>query len=67
MGWLSSVGSMSRMTVPIFASYAFKYFGPNYIFLIVSLVCFVSNCVVIICYDWILPLQAEIEDLESPV
>lgn len=57
MGWLSSVGSMSRMSVPIFVSYAFKYTGPNYTFLFVALAVFLSNIAMIVFYPLIIPLK----------
>jgi len=55
MGWFSSVASIARMIVPIAASYCFYFFGPNYIFLFLSLLCQLTNIAVIILYPLILP------------
>lgn len=55
MGWLSSVGSIARMTVPVVASYAFNYLGPDYLFLGVTAIVFVSSVTSVVFYDTIVP------------
>ena len=56
MGWFSSTAAISRMSVPIAAAYAFTYIGPNYIFITVALMVFLSNIFVIIVYPVFLPV-----------
>lgn len=57
MGWLSSVGSIARMTVPIVASYAFNsaLVGPNYLFLGVTAIVFMATVTNIVFFDTIIP------------
>lgn len=65
MGWFSSTAAISRMTVPIAAAYAFTYIGPNYIFITIALMVYLSNIFAIIVYPVILPAVVESENEEG--
>jgi len=62
LGWLSSVGSIARMTIPIIASYAWAYIGPNYLFLGVTALVFVTGVALTVFYDQIVPKEEMDED-----
>ena len=61
MGWLSSVGSVARMTVPVVASYGFNGVGPNYLFLGVTALALISNVTLIVFYEKIIPKDEDID------
>jgi hypothetical protein len=67
MGWFSSTAAIARMTIPIGAAYAYTYIGPNYIFITVALMVFLSNIFAIIVYPVIMPMgqSAEAEEAEE--
>jgi len=64
LGWLSSVGSIARMTIPIIASYAWYYVGPNYLFLGVTIIVFATAVALAAFYGEIVP-KHEQEDETS--
>eukprot|EP01126_Amoeba_proteus_P021910 TRINITY_DN2227_c0_g1_i3.p1 TRINITY_DN2227_c0_g1~~TRINITY_DN2227_c0_g1_i3.p1 ORF type:complete len:336 (-),score=40.19 TRINITY_DN2227_c0_g1_i3:186-1193(-) len=55
LGWLSSVGSIARMTIPIISSYFWLYLGPNYLFLCVTMLMFISTFCSVVFYHYLLP------------
>jgi hypothetical protein len=57
MGWLSSVGSIARMTIPVIASLCFSHIGANYLFLGVAAIVFVSSVANVVFYDTIVPKE----------
>jgi len=62
MGWFSSAGAISRMTMPIIASYVFYQFSENYIFLSVAAICFLAVCSTVFGWDALDPKRNRKEE-----
>jgi len=62
MGWFSSAGAISRMSVPIAAAYIFNSFSENYIFLSVAALCFLACCSTVFGWDAIDPNRNKRDD-----
>jgi len=60
MGWLSSAGSVARMSVPIGSSYLWKYVGANYVFLGCSCLLFVAMLSTVVSWKSLLPPSASL-------
>eukprot|EP01127_Copromyxa_protea_P014306 TRINITY_DN3962_c0_g1_i1.p1 TRINITY_DN3962_c0_g1~~TRINITY_DN3962_c0_g1_i1.p1 ORF type:complete len:512 (-),score=104.05 TRINITY_DN3962_c0_g1_i1:34-1353(-) len=67
LGWLSSVGSIARMIIPIVASFCFVPLGPNYLFLGVTAIVFVSTVCSVVFFPTLVPKEEQLLEIDGDI